>query len=384
MQTHRTMSELVLQLVRPYRAGLAVVFAAMLVETLMSLAAPWPLKIVLDNALGHHPLPHWLEWVHDLGIDRNTMGLALFAALATALIAAIGAVASYIDNYYTESVGQWVAHDLRMRIYDHLHRLSLKYYEDQSAGTLLSTMTSDVATVQDFASSSTLSIVVDMMTIAGMLVLMFWLNWDFALIAVGITPFLLLFVMRFKKAVKEATRSVRLHQSEIVAVVQQGLGYVRVVKAYGRRGARERAAHGSEQSHGRRGAAGAPREVTAGAGGRDRRCDLHGLRAVARHGADRRGCDDGRLAHGLPRLSVQVLQAGAGPGEDDQHDRADRGRPRAHPEDPRRRRRHPGKARCGPAAEIARRDRLRPRCVRLRHRRPGADATSASGSRPDR
>jgi subfamily B ATP-binding cassette protein MsbA len=224
----------VLQLVRPYRTGLAIVFAAMLVETLMSLAAPWPLKIVLDNALGGHPLPHWLEWVHDLGLDRNTMGLALFAALATAVIAAIGAVASYIDNYYTESVGQWVAHDLRMRIYDHLHRLSLKYYEDQSAGTLLSTMTSDVATVQDFASSSTLSIVVDMMTIAGMLVLMFWLNWDFALIAVGITPFLLLFVMRFKKAVKEATRNVRLHQSEIVAVVQQGLGYVRVVKAYGR------------------------------------------------------------------------------------------------------------------------------------------------------
>jgi len=228
------MTRLVLALVRPYRAWLGVVFAAMLVETLMSLAAPWPLKIVLDNALGHHPLPEGLTWVHDLGLDRDTMGLALFAALATIVIAGVGAVASYIDNYYTESVGQWVAHDLRMRIYDHLHRLSLKYYEDQSAGTLLSTMTSDVATVQDFASSSTLSILVDLMTIAGMLVLMFWLNWDFALIAVGITPFLLLFIARFKKAVKEATRNVRLHQSEIVAVVQQGLGYVRVVKAYGR------------------------------------------------------------------------------------------------------------------------------------------------------
>ncbi len=234
MPANRTMTDLVLNLVRPYRGWLAVVFAAMLVETLMSLAAPWPLKIVLDNALSHHPLPGWLEWVHDLGIDRDTMGLALFAALATAVIAAIGAAASYVDNYYTESVGQWVAHDLRMRIYDHLHRLSLKYYEDQSAGTLLSTMTSDVATVQDFASSATLSILVDLMTIVGMLGLMFWLNWDFALIAVGITPFLLMFVARFKKAVKEASRNVRLHQSEIVAVVQQGLGYVRVVKAYGR------------------------------------------------------------------------------------------------------------------------------------------------------
>ena len=231
---HDRTAPLVLELVRPYRGWLAVVFAAMLVETLMSLAAPWPLKVVLDNALAHHPLPDWLEWVHDLGLDRNTMGLALFAALATVVIAAVGALASYIDNYYTESVGQWVAHDLRMRIYDHLHRLSLKYYEDQSAGTLLSTMTSDVATVQDFASSSTLDIVVDLMTIAGMLGLMFWLNWDFALIAIGVTPFLLLFVARFKKAVKEATRNVRLHQSEIVAVVQQGLGYVQVVKAFNR------------------------------------------------------------------------------------------------------------------------------------------------------
>ena len=47
------------------------------------------LKIVLDNALGKHPLPEWLAWVHDLGIDRNTMGLALFAGVATIVIAAI-------------------------------------------------------------------------------------------------------------------------------------------------------------------------------------------------------------------------------------------------------------------------------------------------------
>ena len=78
--------------------------------------------------------------------------------------------------------------------------------------------------MQDFASSATLSIVVDLMTIVGMLGIMFWLNWDFALIAVGVTPFLLLFVMRFKKAVKEATREVRKRQSEIVAVGAAGAG----------------------------------------------------------------------------------------------------------------------------------------------------------------
>jgi len=228
------MTGLVRSLIRPYRGWVLVVFAAMMVETLASLAAPWPLKVVLDNALGHDKLPHWLEWVHHYGIDRDTMGLALFAALATIVIAVLDAIADYIDNYYTESVGQWVAHDLRIRIYDHLHRLSLGYYSTHQTGTMLSTLTSDVSTVQDFASSATLSIVVDLMTIVGMLGLMFWLNWDFALIAVGVTPFLLLFVARFKKAVKDATRNVRKRQSEIVAVAEQGLGSVRSIKAFDR------------------------------------------------------------------------------------------------------------------------------------------------------
>jgi subfamily B ATP-binding cassette protein MsbA len=225
---------LVLDLLRPYRVGVAIVFAAMLVETAMALLAPWPLKIVIDNALGGHPLPAWLAWVHDLGIDRTAMGLALFAGLATLLIAVIDSVAGYIDAYWTESVGQYVAHDLRRRIYDQLNRLSLDFYAKHQVGPLLSTLTTDVDTVQDFASDATLSIVVDLMTIVGMVAIMFWLEWDFALIAVGVTPFLLIFVMRFKRAVKTATREVRKRQSDILAVASQGLGSMRSVKAFDR------------------------------------------------------------------------------------------------------------------------------------------------------
>jgi subfamily B ATP-binding cassette protein MsbA len=233
-EVKRPMMPFVRELVRPYTGGLVIVLAAMVVETLMSLAAPWPLKIVLDDALGHHQLPHWLEWAHDYGFGRHTLGVALFAGAATIVIAVIGAVASYIDNYYTESVGQWVANDLRIRIYGHLHRLSLAFYDRTQTGTLLSTITNDVATVQSFASASTLGILVDLMTIIGMLGLMFWLDWDFTLIAVAVTPFLLFFVMRFKKAVKEVQREVRKRQSDIVAVVEQGLGSIRVVEAFGR------------------------------------------------------------------------------------------------------------------------------------------------------
>ena len=200
----------------------------------MSLAAPWPLKLVLDDALGNHHLPAWLEWAHQLGIGRNTLGVALFAGIATLVIAVIGGIATYIDNYYTASIGQWVANDLRLRIYEHLHRLSLAFYDSAKTGTLMSTITSDVSTVQNFTSSSTLGITIDLLTIIFMLGLMIWLDWDFTLIAVAVMPFLLLFVFRFKKAVKDVTRDVRARQSEVVAVVQEGLGSVRAVKAFGR------------------------------------------------------------------------------------------------------------------------------------------------------
>src|SRR5436305_195283 len=130
----RQLSRLVLALLRPYRVWLIIVFVAMLVEIATSLAAPWPLKLVLDDALGHHRLPDWLAWAHNYGFGRHTLGVALFAGVATLLIAIFGAIATYVDNYYTTSIGQWVANDLRIRIYEHLHRLSLGYYDNVKTG----------------------------------------------------------------------------------------------------------------------------------------------------------------------------------------------------------------------------------------------------------
>ncbi|MBV8436636.1 MAG: ABC transporter ATP-binding protein [Silvibacterium sp.] len=234
------MLKFVAGLIRPYRARLVLILLAMLVETLMSLAAPWPLKVILDSVVGSHRLSPWL--VHFFGPpaeNGSKLHFAGLAALAFVVISVTGAIASYIDNYYTESVGQYVAHDLRRRMYHHLQRLSLGYYNTHQTGTILSTITTDIQTIQGFASSSTLDILVDLLTIVCMLGLMFWLNWDFTLIAVAVTPFLLLFVSRFKKAVKKATREVRKEQSEIVAVVQQGLESIQAVKAFGREKAEE-------------------------------------------------------------------------------------------------------------------------------------------------
>jgi ABC-type multidrug transport system fused ATPase/permease subunit len=222
-------------LIRPYRGSLAIILAAMVLQTAASVAGPWPLKVILDNVAGSHKLPRWLDHLMEpLLAGTGKMQIAAAAAMAFVLIAIVAAVASYVANYYTTSVGQWVANDLRMRTYHHLQQLSLSYYDTHETGTLLSTITADVGTIQAFASSSTLGILVDMFTILAMLVIMFWMNWDFALIAVAVTPFMLLLVSRFKKVVKKATHEVRKEQSKIVAVVEQGLQSMREVKAFGR------------------------------------------------------------------------------------------------------------------------------------------------------
>ncbi|HEY2349261.1 MAG TPA: ABC transporter transmembrane domain-containing protein, partial [Puia sp.] len=230
----KSLTSLVFELIRPYNKWLLVIFLAMLLETAMSLLGPWPLKIIIDNVVGHHPLPGWLEWIKDLPFETDKMAIAGAAAIGLILIALIGGIAGYIDNYYTESVAQYVANDLRQKVYHHLQRLSLSYYDSHQIGNILSTITSDVATIQGFASSALLSILIDGLTIIGMLGLMFYMNWDFALVAVAVTPLLLLFVARFKTAVKKATHEVRAQQSTMVSVLQQGLESVRAVKAFDR------------------------------------------------------------------------------------------------------------------------------------------------------
>jgi ABC-type multidrug transport system fused ATPase/permease subunit len=226
---------LIWSLLKPYRGVLAVVLLAMLLQMGATVAAPWPLKVVLDNVVGEHKLPHWLaDALAPFFHSGTKMEIAAAAAIALVVIALIGALASGLANYYTASIGQYIANDLRLRTYDHLQQLSLNYYSEHDLGTLLSTMTADVQTIQSFASSSTPGILVDMLTIISMLAIMFFLNWDFTLIAVAVTPFMLVIIFRFKKAVKKAQKEVRKQQSNVVSVVQQGLESMRVIKAFGR------------------------------------------------------------------------------------------------------------------------------------------------------
>ncbi len=224
---------MVLSQVKPYRKWLLLIFVAMLVETLMGLAAPWPLKIIIDNVIDNHQLPEWLGWLNISPGDGNRMGMAAAAAILLVVLTLLGSIAGYVNCYFTESVAQYVANDVRLRVYHHLQRLSLSYYDKHQVSKIMSTLTTDILTVQDFVSTSLLRILIDAMTIAGILGLMFYLNWDFALIALGVTPFLVYFISRFKKAVKKSVHEVRVDQTNMAAVLQQGLESIRVINAFG-------------------------------------------------------------------------------------------------------------------------------------------------------
>ena len=204
----------------------------MLVETVMSLAAPWPLKAIIDNVAGNHRPPKWIDWLLPMLGGESKVHIAEAAGIVTVLIAVVTGTAMYAASYFTESMGQRIGSDLRVRLYHHLQKLSLAYYDTTRVGTILSTLTGDVETIQRFASASTLNIFTDTLTLVGMVIVMFWLRWDFALIALAVAPPLAFFVLHVSKAIRTAVHELRIHQSELVSTLQEGLQSMVVVQAF--------------------------------------------------------------------------------------------------------------------------------------------------------
>ena len=221
-------------LLRPYWQWLAIAFVALLAEGAMDLLEPWPLKIVIDNVIGSKKMPATLAGLVDSITGQNKLAILEFAALAVVAIAVIGAIASFTEKYLTTKVGQKVMHDLRHTLYHHVQRLSLSYYEQQKTGDLMVRITSDIDAIQDFVSSALLGIIIDVLTLVGMLCVMFYLDWHFTLIALSVAPILFFVVYSYTHRIKKATRAVKKKESEIASVVQESLTSMRVVKAFAR------------------------------------------------------------------------------------------------------------------------------------------------------
>jgi len=220
-------------LLYPHWLMLTLAFVAVIGESLTDLLEPWPLKIVFDYVFGSKAMPNWLAGVVGF-IGTDKLSILNFAVLAVIAIAIFGAVSSYFEKYLTTSVGQWVMHDLRRVLYGHIQRLSLAYHDNKRTGDLISRVTSDIDAVQSLISNVMLGMLVNVLTLMGMVLVMFYLNWEFTLIALMVVPGLFLVVYHYTHRIKKASRAMRRKEGEVVNVLEEVLSSIRVVKAFAR------------------------------------------------------------------------------------------------------------------------------------------------------
>ena len=207
-----------------------------LLSALGSVAAdilqPLPLKVVIDNVLGTKALPAWFPaW---LSFGGNKLAMLNFAVLSVVIIALLNAASSYVQSLSMTTVGQWVMHDLRSTLYHHIQRLSLSYHDRSQTGDLITRVTSDIDTVQAFIASALMDTIIDVLSLIGMISVMFYFNVTFTLISLSVAPLLFLFVYKYTHRIKVATRAVRKKESEIVSRIQEVFSSIRVVKAFTR------------------------------------------------------------------------------------------------------------------------------------------------------
>ena len=223
-------------LLKPHATALAIGLLAVMGEGAAELLQPWPLKIVFDNVLKSRPPPGrgWLSHLILLRVGADPLTVLRFAAIAALVIAVAGAACSYTEKYLTNSIGQWVMHDLRRTLYFHVQRLPLSYHDHKQTGDLLSRVTSDIDAIQSFIASGLLGALVNTLTLLGMVGVMFYINWRFTLIALSVSPVLFAVVFTYTRRIKKASREVRKKEGEMVSVIQEVLTSIRVVKAFAR------------------------------------------------------------------------------------------------------------------------------------------------------
>src|SRR5439155_27273711 len=124
--------------------------------------------------------------------------------------------------------------DSRRPLYQDIHPPSLADHDEKRTSGSTSRITNHLEAIQDFITTALLGMLVNVLTLAGMIGVMFYLNWRFTLIALSVSPVLFLVVYFFTIRIKKASRAVRQKESELVSIVQEVFSSIRVVKAFAR------------------------------------------------------------------------------------------------------------------------------------------------------
>ena len=214
---------------RPVRGMLAAGLAASVVQAAMQWLEPWPLKLIFDNVIGTQPLPAWL------GFLPQQQGLRLdVLALAMLVIAIWLGIFRYAADRLVAQAGQRVVFDLRRDLFRHIEGQSLAFHQRRVTGDLLSRLGGDVQAVQGVMVNAVPTVTNNVLTLAGMLLIMLMVDWQYTLVAMSLTPVLYLAMREFLGRIKRQQRQARRWEGTASGVAQVVLTSITAVQAFGR------------------------------------------------------------------------------------------------------------------------------------------------------
>jgi ATP-binding cassette subfamily B protein len=205
-----------LSLLDPYRLRVSAMLTALLLGTAASLAPPLLAKVAIDSGIKRH--------------DTHTLVLVVLAFLASALLVWL---MTYAQTYLVGWVGQRALADLRIRIFTHLQRQPIGFYESRPAGVLISRITNDVEALESLVTDSVVTLFQSGLTLVGAIGVLLYLDVKLALLTFCIVPFVAGGSIWFRLVSAGAFRRTRETIGAITAYLQETLSGIRVVRSFG-------------------------------------------------------------------------------------------------------------------------------------------------------
>jgi ATP-binding cassette subfamily B protein len=216
---------------RPYLWSIIVLLIVSLLAVPITLIFPLPIKILVDSVLGSQSLPGYLTVFVGSQVSKS---LALWLAISILMGTA---VLTYLQNlvnvWYSNKVGNRMTLDVRARLFRHMQRLSIAYHDTMGAADSAYRTLNDAPMLRSFGIDSLIPLTTSILTLAAMILVMVYLDWELALIALLVSPLMFILISVFRPRIRAGWRKYRASESAAMAVAQESLGASRLVKSYG-------------------------------------------------------------------------------------------------------------------------------------------------------
>ena len=219
---------------RGYRLRLAAIFCLDLLGAPLLLLTPIPLKIAVDNVIGSAPLPHIFEVLLPAFIIRSVFWLLLLAAAMQVLLALLGQLKEMVSYVLQTSTGERLTLDFRAQLFERLQRLSLRFHDLRGTSDSIYRVQYDAPSIQYITIYGFLPLITAAVTVVITIYVTASIDWQLALVAMAVSPFLFLFSRSYKNKMRPRYKAAKALESDALHVVQETLTSLRVVKAFGR------------------------------------------------------------------------------------------------------------------------------------------------------